>query len=72
MIVDVTMPKLNGIEVAAMVSKEMPEIKIIGLSMHERDDMASAMRTAGAVAYCAKSAPIESLLNILRNTVSFN
>jgi PAS domain S-box-containing protein len=67
MIVDVTMPKLNGVQVTSMVSKELPGIKIIGLSMHEQDDMAQAMYNAGAMAYCAKSAPIESLVNILRN-----
>ncbi|MGA2232814.1 MAG: response regulator [Tepidisphaeraceae bacterium] len=70
MIMDVTMPKLNGIQATAMLTKELPNVKIIGLSMHERDDMATAMRDAGAVAYCAKSAPIESLVAILRNTAA--
>jgi CheY-like chemotaxis protein len=66
LICDVTMPKLNGVQVTSIVARDFPDIKIIGLSMHEQDDMALAMRSAGAAAYCAKSAPIESLVNILR------
>jgi DNA-binding NarL/FixJ family response regulator len=67
MIVDVSMPKFNGIQVTTLVHKELPDTRVIGLSMHERDDMALAMRNAGAVAYCAKSWPSEHLLTELRN-----
>ena len=68
LIVDVTMPKLNGVQVAAQVSRDVAGVKIIGLSMHERDDMAAAMKDAGAIAYCTKGGPSEMLLNVLRNT----
>ena len=70
MICDVTMPKLNGVQVTSTIAKEFPEIKIIGLSMHERDDMARAMRDAGAVAYCTKGGPTEVLLGILRSVAT--
>jgi signal transduction histidine kinase/ActR/RegA family two-component response regulator len=70
MIVDVTMPKLNGVQVTAMLSREFPRMKIIGLSMHESQDLASAMRSAGASAYCVKNAPVESLINILRSAAA--
>jgi DNA-binding NarL/FixJ family response regulator len=66
MIVDVTMPRLNGVQVTSTLSREFPRMKIIGLSMHESQDLASAMRNAGAMAYCVKNAPVESLINILR------
>jgi PAS domain S-box-containing protein len=72
LIVDVTMPKLNGVQVTAQLSKDMPELKVIGLSMHERDDMANAMRDAGAVAYCTKGGPTETLLSVLRNVALTN
>jgi PAS domain S-box-containing protein len=67
MIVDVSMPKYNGIQVTTLIHKELPDTRVIGLSMHERDDMALAMRNAGAVAYCAKSWPSEQLLTELRS-----
>ena len=66
LIIDVTMPKLNGVQVTAQVMRELPNTKVIGLSMHERDDMANAMRDAGAAAYCSKGGPTEALLNVLR------
>lgn len=66
LIIDVTMPKLNGVQVTAQVMRELPQTKVIGLSMHERDDMANAMRDAGAAAYCSKGGPTEALLNVLR------
>jgi len=66
LICDVTMPKLNGVQVTKQVSREFPEIRIIGLSMHEREDMADAMRAAGAVAYVTKSGPSDQLLSVIR------
>ncbi len=70
LIVDVSMPKFNGVEVTSILRKERPNIRIIGLSMHERDDMAKAMRDAGAVAYCTKGGPTEVLLNVLKSVAS--
>lgn len=70
LIIDVTMPRLNGVQVTAQLSKELPGTKVIGLSMHERDDMAAAMRDAGAAAYCSKGGPTESLLNVLRTVAA--
>ncbi len=67
MIVDVSMPGLNGVQVTSAVVRELPATRIIGLSMHEREDMASAMREAGACAYLTKSGPSETLLDALRN-----
>lgn len=67
---DITMPRLNGIQVANQLSREMPDLKIIGLSMHEREDMAHAMTEAGAVAYCTKGGPTDNLLAVLRDVAS--
>jgi PAS domain S-box-containing protein len=67
LIVDISMPRLNGVQVTSILAKQFPAMQIIGLSMHEQDDMAQAMRDAGAVAYFSKSgAPEETLLNALR------
>ncbi|HQY87686.1 MAG TPA: PAS domain S-box protein, partial [Tepidisphaeraceae bacterium] len=37
--VDVSMPRLNGVQVTQALSRELPNMRIIGLSMHEREDM---------------------------------
>lgn len=62
LIVDLTMPKLNGVQVTATLSHEMPTMQIIGLSMHHADDMASAMLSAGAAAYFSKDESAEETL----------
>lgn len=66
-IVDVSMPGANGIQVTHAVTRSLPRTRVIGLSMHEREDMAAAMREAGACAYCSKSGPGETLLSALRH-----
>ena len=66
LICDVSMPKLSGIEVTARLSRAMPELTIVGLSMHERQDMSLAMRKAGAAAYVTKGGSSDALMALLR------
>jgi DNA-binding NarL/FixJ family response regulator len=66
-ILDVTMPKLNGVRAAEQISREFPETRIIGLSMHEDKDMAKAMRAAGAAVYLTKGGSSEKLLEVVRS-----
>jgi CheY-like chemotaxis protein len=64
-IMDITMPRLNGIEATRRITRELSQVRVIGLSMHEREDMAAAMREAGAVAYLAKSGPTDELIAVI-------
>lgn len=64
-VLDVSMPRLNGIEAARQISAAAPEVRIIGLSMHDSAEMAAAMRSAGAVAYLNKAGPPEQLLDAI-------
>jgi PAS domain S-box-containing protein len=66
-IMDVTMPRMNGIDATRRLTAELPQIKVIGLSMHEKEEMAEAMREAGAVAYITKGAPADILTAAIRN-----
>lgn len=66
-IMDITMPRMNGVEATRIIAEELPNIKVIGLSMHEKEDMAKAMRDAGAVNYITKGAPSEILTAAIRN-----
>jgi DNA-binding NarL/FixJ family response regulator len=65
-IMDINMPVMNGIEATRILAKEMPEIKVIALSMHLEKDALSGIRQAGAVAYLAKGGPVEELLETIR------
>lgn len=67
-LMDISMPRMNGLEATRRLSQEMPGTRIIGLSMHARDEMAEQMLAAGAVAYLVKSSPVEDILEVIRET----
>lgn len=64
-VMDVTMPRMSGIEATRRITSQLPQIRVIGLSMHVQDDMAWAMRAAGAVAYLSKSSGSEQLVQAI-------
>ena len=67
-VMDITMPRLSGIEATALITAQLPAIRIIGLSVHPAADMAEAMRQAGAAAYLTKDGPVEDLVAAIRGT----
>lgn len=67
-IMDLSMPRLDGIEATRAIVQERPETRVIGLSMRDGDDAAAAMRNAGAFAHVAKGGPPESLITVIRRS----
>jgi CheY-like chemotaxis protein/anti-sigma regulatory factor (Ser/Thr protein kinase) len=65
-IMDITMPRLNGIEATHRITAALPGVRIIGLSFHEEEDMAKAMHKAGAALYLSKGGPSEALIVAIR------
>jgi PAS domain S-box-containing protein len=66
-LMDISMPVLDGIEATRRIAQALPEVRVIGLSMHAREDMALAMREAGAVAYLSKSEAADTLIATILN-----
>lgn len=66
LILDVAMPKLNGIDVAARVQKMQPAPRAIMLSMHLDESYVIRAINAGARAYLLKDATDEDLLPAIR------
>ncbi len=66
-VMDVSMPVLDGIEATRRLKAEMPGIKVIGLSMFDDEDIRRRMLKNGASAYFCKSGPLEDFLAILRD-----
>jgi CheY-like chemotaxis protein len=65
-LMDISMPGMNGIEATRIIHAEMPDVRVVGLSMFDQADQADAMRLAGAVGYLSKSGPASALVEALR------
>lgn len=56
-VMDLSMPGLDGIEVTKLIAKEKPKTRIIILTMHANQDYATRMLQAGAHGFIGKGAP---------------
>ena len=50
-IMDITMPGLNGIEATRQITAEFPDVKVIALSIHSKRRFVADMLSAGATGY---------------------
>ena len=66
-LMDVSMPGMNGIEAMQIIHREFPDIRVIGLSMFQEGEQAAAMLEAGAVNYVTKSGSSEAILSLIRS-----
>ena len=69
-LMDVTMPELDGVEATAHISRAHPHIRIIGLSMHNDTDTRRKMLDAGADAYLTKTGSPDTLVQTIRRLAS--
>jgi signal transduction histidine kinase/ActR/RegA family two-component response regulator len=69
-LMDMSMPRLNGVEATRIIHNDHPGIRIIGLSMFEDTERAQAMREAGAVSYLTKSGPVGDLIAAIRASMA--
>jgi CheY-like chemotaxis protein len=67
-IMDVNMPRLNGVEATRQILAEYPRVRVIGFSMHDEGYWQTAMRAAGAVAYVSKRTGSRQLLAAIRQS----
>jgi len=65
-IMDISMPCMNGIEATRCIAVEAPDVRVIGLSMYEEEDQAREMLEAGAVDYFNKAGPAQGLVASIR------
>ncbi|MFC1581094.1 response regulator [Thermodesulfobacteriota bacterium] len=72
-VMDITMPDLNGIEATHQILSNSPDTKVVALSMHAGKRFVKAMLSAGARGYILKdSAPkelTEGIRNVMQNEV---
>jgi DNA-binding NarL/FixJ family response regulator len=66
LLLDVSLPDINGIELARKLRKGHPALKILALTGHVERVFVEEMLKAGAVGYVAKSDGIEELIRAIR------
>jgi PAS domain S-box-containing protein len=64
-VMDVSMPEMDGIEATRRIKAEMPQVRVIGLSMYDDAHIAKTMRDAGAEAFVSKAASSAELLKAI-------
>lgn len=65
-VLDISMPLLNGLEVAWQLSRILPDIKILFLSMHDSEEMVFKSLEAGAKGYILKKAVPDELIAAIK------
>jgi DNA-binding NarL/FixJ family response regulator len=69
-IMDIAMPGLNGIKAARLISSNIPNVKIIALSMHRERQFVLEMFRAGASGYLLKDRASEELAQSIKTVCS--
>jgi PAS domain S-box-containing protein len=65
-IMDLAMPRMNGIEATRVIKSRFMSIDVIALSFQESAHARASILEAGARAYFTKSGPLENLLRAIR------
>lgn len=66
-LLDIAMPGLNGLEVAARVHKSCPDVAVLILSMHTNEEYVAQALQAGAAGYLVKNAAPSELEVAIRS-----
>lgn len=70
LIIDIDMPKLNGLEVIKMIIKEQYPIKIIVLTMYNQETIFNKAMDLGVMGYIIKDAAITEIFDAVDNVLS--
>lgn len=66
-LMDVNMPKLNGIEATRQIRERWPAVRVVGLSVQDDHATARSMRDAGADAFVSKNDSAQNMLRAILN-----
>jgi DNA-binding NarL/FixJ family response regulator len=65
MLMDISMPLLNGLEATRQIQRDCPSVKILALSVHEDEEIIRQMLASGAMGYITKFADSSELIKAI-------
>jgi DNA-binding NarL/FixJ family response regulator len=65
-VMDISMPRLNGAEATALLTQNCPSVKVLALSVHEDAGYLRKLLEAGAAGYVLKRSAADSLIQAVR------
>lgn len=65
-LMDIAMPRLNGLEATRQIKREKPAVNVLILSMHENEEYIRQVLASGAMGYILKDAAARDLLGAIR------
>ena len=69
-IMDITMPGLNGVQATAQLKQACPGIKVLALSVHDDTSYLRQLLEAGAAGYILKHAAADDLIQAIRQVAA--
>ncbi|MGR3293950.1 MAG: response regulator, partial [Candidatus Scalindua sp.] len=64
-VIDITMPNLNGVEATRQIKKLNPEIKVLVLTVHDNEEYVHQILQAGASGYLLKESAVSDLISAI-------
>jgi DNA-binding NarL/FixJ family response regulator len=68
-LMDVRMPEMDGLAATREIKRELPDIAVLIMTMHENTDYLLEALDAGAAGYVLKDSPAERLISAVRRTL---
>lgn len=65
-VLDISLPGLNGLDLAAKVQQEIHQVKIVILTMHKSEDFVARALSSGVKGYVLKENALEELIQSIR------
>lgn len=65
-VLDISMPRLNGLEAARRITRKLPDCRVLVLTMHEAEEYVLRMVRAGVSGYLVKDGAASELITAIR------
>ena len=71
-LMDISMPEMNGIEATRLIAKHHPSVKVLALTMYDEQDFINEMFKAGALGFLSKLTTQKTLLEAIETVYRGN